>query len=544
MLRITTTVSLALLVALVVPAPAQVANSKLGQNVDGHVFIPEAFETVEQSGAKWVRLSAFWKVMQPSPTGPINWSWLDADVFEADERNLDVLITFASVPNWSNNSPLNCDFWSAECSDPPTSPQHFKDFARAVASRYATRVHHWEIWNEPDLNIFWNGTQQQWHDLILVPGVQGIREVAPTARILGPATWASFGTFSGWSWLACDHLDALSTHFYRGSSSAMFEAVDQEFAPWIADYCNKPLWITEAGIDSWDVGEKQQGLELRDAYAGAVARGNIETLFIYRWYDGGGKGWGLSELPGRDYREKRSFFDIQDFTLALRGMRNSTSIRDSFSLDDGRNIGATVHGTITEIGGRTWAASSGIVFGTSELTTAGGSLQHFASVPFAPPAGQSGARFFVRSDVNPAGAEWIAIGFSSAPASPFWSGGEVWSHLGPDGAFGVYCNGLSKYLGGGTAPSFVAGHLNRFELAHETLSNEVVVQVNDSELLRANLSPCTSSRAFASIQIQSLPSAPTGVLSIDSFIVGVDVPNWILADGFESGGLQAWSTQQ
>jgi hypothetical protein len=64
----------------------------------------------------------------------------------------------------------------------------------------------WELWNEPDLSIFWKGTQAQWLEMWM-RGFQQIRAALPNAVLEGP----SVATGPGGSW-ASAFLDYVKTN--------------------------------------------------------------------------------------------------------------------------------------------------------------------------------------------------------------------------------------------------------------------------------------------------------------------------------------------
>jgi hypothetical protein len=137
-----------------------------------------------------VRLVAFWKNMETTQ-GTINFSVLDDRVNSAYNAGLTIVLTFYGIPNWANGSPAGCDFWAGQCSAPPTNSTYFGNFASAVANRYKDKISYYEVWNEPDSNVFWTGSMAQLSSLIVHPAAVSIRAAATGATILGPAMYSS-----------------------------------------------------------------------------------------------------------------------------------------------------------------------------------------------------------------------------------------------------------------------------------------------------------------------------------------------------------------
>jgi endo-1,4-beta-mannosidase len=92
-----------------------------------------------------------------------------------------VLAILAYSTTWSTSAPP----------DPPENLTHYPppdvtEWARyvaAVVTRYKGDVHHWEVWNEPDLAEFWNGTPAQYAALLAVTS-STIKQIDPTATIV------------------------------------------------------------------------------------------------------------------------------------------------------------------------------------------------------------------------------------------------------------------------------------------------------------------------------------------------------------------------
>jgi len=83
---------------------------------------------------------------------------------------------------------------------------------------------YYEVWNEPDLSMFWSGTQQQYFDLYSGT-VKTIKEICARCRVGGPATAGGVYEPQWLAYVAAQHLpaDFLSTHTY-GVKAGAFDA--------------------------------------------------------------------------------------------------------------------------------------------------------------------------------------------------------------------------------------------------------------------------------------------------------------------------------
>ena len=77
---------------------------------------------------------------------------------------------------------------------PPRDPDKWADMIRLFVSelvrRYGAeevRTWHFEVWNEPNLDAFWTGSQEEYFDLYRW-AVQAVKQVDPEIRVGGPAT--------------------------------------------------------------------------------------------------------------------------------------------------------------------------------------------------------------------------------------------------------------------------------------------------------------------------------------------------------------------
>jgi len=122
-------------------------------------------------------------------------------------------------------------FWWRGNVTPPKDMQKWADFIHAfvlhLQERYGeTEVRTWyfEVWNEPNLDGFWAGTQQQYFDLYAATA-RAIKSVSADYKVGGPAT-------AGCGWIPefihfCDTnhapVDFISTHTYGVESGFLDE---------------------------------------------------------------------------------------------------------------------------------------------------------------------------------------------------------------------------------------------------------------------------------------------------------------------------------
>ncbi len=106
---------------------------------DPHASDPDVIDLIARTGVDWVRAEFHWSVIEPEPGGGYRWSVYDAMVRDYHQRGINVLGILTYIPD---SQPRDWDAIDAA----------FQKFAAAAVRRYASRgVHHWEVFNEPNL---------------------------------------------------------------------------------------------------------------------------------------------------------------------------------------------------------------------------------------------------------------------------------------------------------------------------------------------------------------------------------------------------------
>ncbi len=268
-------------------------------------------DVARDAGARWLRFDVNWDVIQAG--GPDAWAWepFDRIVEGARARGLKVLGTIWYTPAWARppgTTPYR----------PPTLPADYARFAADVAERYRPLgVHHWEIWNEPNIPHAWaGGVSAQKYGTLLRAAAKAIRAVNARARIvsggLSPAANRD-GSFT-----PPEFLRRLYRHGFRrdfdilGHHASMFPyrpLHKRSWSPWHQMAWTKPslrklmrrhgdarkrIWITEYGAPTGGdraVSEARQALLLADAYRLWSGYRWAGPLFWFAVTDRGAESW-------------------------------------------------------------------------------------------------------------------------------------------------------------------------------------------------------------------------------------------------------------
>jgi hypothetical protein len=241
------------------------------------------FKTV---GSTWLRFDFHWRAIQPSGPSSYAWAPFDTVVRAARLRGLNVLGTIGYTPAWAR-PPQTTE------TRPPTNFAYFARFAAATARRYAPLgVHHWQIWNEPNIAPNWTpkADPAAYARLLKVASV-AIKQVDPEAVVVTAGTSPAVTDASNFAPVrflqelyaagAGPYFDAVAHH---ASTFPAFPSEIHEWSSWwqmtsaspsLRDVMvangdrTKQIWVTEFSAPTGSdraVTEREQAEMLTEAY--------------------------------------------------------------------------------------------------------------------------------------------------------------------------------------------------------------------------------------------------------------------------------------
>jgi MYXO-CTERM domain-containing protein len=266
----TCTVAAAILATTAWSAPKEV-----GLNV--HQSADVGLDVTKDLRGVWVRMDFNWYNAEPSQ-GAIDFSLYDQIVDNALGRGLKVLAVIGYTPAWASSG--NGD--GADTLNDVPVPGTYGAFVSAAAQHFQGRVTHWELWNEPNLDTFFEGTPQQYVDLVLVPGANAIHAVCPDCVVVAPGLATVGGEWDVWMQTvftqAADKVDIVSGHVYARfpqddpsagqSDPSFYSKLEDHRVKKIGDtvvyedplslrecmvrygVASKPFWLTETGAEA------------------------------------------------------------------------------------------------------------------------------------------------------------------------------------------------------------------------------------------------------------------------------------------------------
>lgn len=224
------------------------------ETLDRELFDPdECYEVLGQSGVKWARCQSGWSRCEKK-AGQYDFRWLD----QVMERFLAVGITpwlsltFGNAlysPDARHASAVGC---------PPvcygdSAVSAWKNFVRAVVSRYRDRITHFEIWNEPDNGQFWGPGKPSLEEYMKLVRITSavIRSAAPRAKIIAGAFSNPLSAIQCLKLGLGQECDILSYHtytmfpeLYSANTVAYLREAIETYAPHLK------LWHGESGCPS------------------------------------------------------------------------------------------------------------------------------------------------------------------------------------------------------------------------------------------------------------------------------------------------------
>jgi hypothetical protein len=288
---------------------------------------------VEESGATWAREDLHWHRIQPAPD-VWDWTFTDAAVLALTDREIEILGVLGPSVGWA--TPTRRDT-AHDVSFYAPDTDAFVEYARAVVKRYHRYIDHWEIWNEPDNELFWQpAPDPRAYAELLRRTSAAIKEVDPRAQVLiggfNPfdmefaRTVAEAGAWSSF--------DILAVHPYvdpYGPEEGNLLAALDKMHVLMYRYGHKPMWVTEIGWASGPGDRDRVGLTDEQDQARFLVRSllllwvsGVERSFWYMLKDDAHNPYGLLDYGrGRtDYRlrlRKPAYAAFRTLATELRG---------------------------------------------------------------------------------------------------------------------------------------------------------------------------------------------------------------------------------
>ncbi len=223
-----------------------------------------------------------WPEIQPDNGKDYNFSMLDKYVELAEEHSVEIVINIGLSPKWAAKRPNDKSGYGENLTaSEPRDIDDWKKYVKTIAGRYKGKIKYWEIWNEPDMLMFYTGSPKKMAELVKEAYII-LKEVDPENKVISPPV-TGYLVLIPWlnSFLAAggkDYIDIIGTHFYVWFKANTPEKVLSTISA-IKSYQKqnkieqKPIWDTECGFRQDNVDEE-------------LGVGYIARLAVLQWYYG------------------------------------------------------------------------------------------------------------------------------------------------------------------------------------------------------------------------------------------------------------------
>lgn len=272
----------------VIPSTTEafVRNAHLGL---AHVSAPdggtaaERYITALSLGASWNRFPLYWDRIETSP-GNFQWSAYDRQIADDLQFDLQINAILLGRPGFyadgeritGMHTPIFADGTDTPAADKPLNPdnpwaryvfetvnRYKPDGAAAAAGMLppGVGIRVWEIWNEPDVKLFWSASIGDYARLLKVAYLSA-KQADPNAQIMFAGLL--FGTEDNWlarvlaifeqdpqreahNW----YMDIVAIHAYADPWRTGWLVLNVKQSL-IAYGLTRPIWVTETGVPVWD----------------------------------------------------------------------------------------------------------------------------------------------------------------------------------------------------------------------------------------------------------------------------------------------------
>lgn len=229
-----------------------------------------------------------WFYLEPK-SAKFDFNLLDTYVNLSQQKNIEILLPLVFTPQWASARPNEPSAYNKPgLAAEPKNISDWINYVRAVGMRYKGKINCYEIWNEPNVKLFFSGSVDQMV-LLTKTAHDTLKEIDPKIKIVSPSPDGK-----GQAWLdeflskgGGNYVDIIGFHFYvmPGPPEDMVSSIQRVKYIMKKHGINKPLWNTEAG---WD---RQKTLTDKEA-AAYVARSyilnwaeGVKRFYWYAWDD-------------------------------------------------------------------------------------------------------------------------------------------------------------------------------------------------------------------------------------------------------------------
>ena len=260
--------------------------SHSGANTDRFDFDSplRRLKLLAEMGAKWDRCDFWWGRIEPEQ-GKFVFRDFDRAVEQYLQYGIELMPILCYGSAWHGRS--------------PDTPEEWKLYARwagEMVRHYRGKISAWEVWNEPNISVFWKPQPNAEHYVNMLKAAYRVMKKAdPKCIVVAPATAGiDLGYIQRFLELGGGHYcDVISVHPYQGANHGpepgLLNSL-RKLKDLLASYhLRQPIWITEMGwqtkpAEQAQATEDQQADYLVRSYVLALSEG-VQRLFWFNLVD-------------------------------------------------------------------------------------------------------------------------------------------------------------------------------------------------------------------------------------------------------------------
>ncbi len=333
------------LVLFLLVTPVHAIKNPVGFNVHLHQRFHEyeyddATALLQNNQLKWAREQFDWDTIE-STDGSYDFSGYDTVVQAYSDAHVNVLGLLTYSSEWASSSSDPEQYYFA-----PPDTDAWEDYIWNVVDHYKDDIHHWEIWNEPNIENFWTGDRETYAELLQSAYTQ-IKSADPDATvIIGGTSGADTDFLHDLHEYYGDAqpFDMVAIHPYRNIGSNFTYAPEQTADQLdslltdlrrtrrTVDYCwgdDVKIWITEFGWSTSETGADGISTSLQRAYlmryiTQALTVPNVKKVFIYELRDSGTETTNTEHHFGVVDRDMQDKGALSGVSSVAQHLQNST----------------------------------------------------------------------------------------------------------------------------------------------------------------------------------------------------------------------------
>jgi polysaccharide biosynthesis protein PslG len=241
----------------------------------------QALNDARSTGVTWLREEFTANQIHSQTSGPYQWARYDRAVQRERRLGFHILglLDYSNTFTWANHAYM-------PHSDIRSLAHDFAEYAYVMAKHYRSSIETWQVWNEPDLHLFWRPyPNASDYAIVLNQAYDAIKRANPKAQVvLGGPSGADPNAvrFVQRVVQAGGRFDILAMQPYQPTPGPQLLNEVQSLRAY-----SKPIWFTELGwagetsCQSICGSEQSQGDRLARLYVAAAYSG-VDRLF---WYD-------------------------------------------------------------------------------------------------------------------------------------------------------------------------------------------------------------------------------------------------------------------